>query len=258
LNFLVGSWSAAVGIGNAGTGAIFIALSEAFGRPLAHPGSGSWPSDGAAAQRSASAARTCDNQRIECICHLLDLPVARLLNHPRTSFAGRGCSLASAETAVNNATANAQYDRADAPSNLLATLRADACSHSSPCTSRRASRSAFAATAIATQLRRQGVGPAEIGAFVGSFYLPWAFKWAFGPSSTCSARSASATGAAGSCSRSDHGATLLSLVAVPLPQGWPVHRHPAGAQHLRRDPGRGDRLAGGQHAGEHERGWPTA
>jgi PAT family beta-lactamase induction signal transducer AmpG len=39
----------------------------------------------------------------------------------------------------------------------------------------------FAAVAIATQLRRQDVGPAEIGAFVGSFYLPWAFKWAFGP-----------------------------------------------------------------------------
>ncbi|HKW85106.1 MAG TPA: MFS transporter, partial [Burkholderiaceae bacterium] len=39
----------------------------------------------------------------------------------------------------------------------------------------------FAATAVATQLRRQNVGPAEIGAFVGSFYLPWAFKWAFGP-----------------------------------------------------------------------------
>jgi PAT family beta-lactamase induction signal transducer AmpG len=39
----------------------------------------------------------------------------------------------------------------------------------------------FAAYAVATQLRRQGVGPAEIGAFVGSFYLPWAFKWAFGP-----------------------------------------------------------------------------
>jgi PAT family beta-lactamase induction signal transducer AmpG len=33
----------------------------------------------------------------------------------------------------------------------------------------------------ATQLRRQDVGPAEIGAFVGAFYLPWAFKWAFGP-----------------------------------------------------------------------------
>src|SRR3954466_2151580 len=39
----------------------------------------------------------------------------------------------------------------------------------------------FAATAVATQLRRQGVGPAEIGAFVASFYLPWAFKWATGP-----------------------------------------------------------------------------
>jgi MFS transporter, PAT family, beta-lactamase induction signal transducer AmpG len=39
----------------------------------------------------------------------------------------------------------------------------------------------FAATAVATQLRRMGVGPAEIGAFVASFYLPWAFKWAFGP-----------------------------------------------------------------------------
>jgi len=39
----------------------------------------------------------------------------------------------------------------------------------------------FAAIAVATQLRRLDVGPAEIGAFVGSFYLPWAFKWAFGP-----------------------------------------------------------------------------
>jgi PAT family beta-lactamase induction signal transducer AmpG len=39
----------------------------------------------------------------------------------------------------------------------------------------------FAATAVATLLRRLDVGPAEIGAFVGSFYLPWAFKWAFGP-----------------------------------------------------------------------------
>jgi PAT family beta-lactamase induction signal transducer AmpG len=39
----------------------------------------------------------------------------------------------------------------------------------------------FAATAVATQLRRQGVGPAEIGAFVASFYLPWVFKWMFGP-----------------------------------------------------------------------------
>lgn len=39
----------------------------------------------------------------------------------------------------------------------------------------------FAATAIATQMRRDGLGPAEIGAFVGSLYLPWAFKWALGP-----------------------------------------------------------------------------
>src|SRR3954467_8604197 len=39
----------------------------------------------------------------------------------------------------------------------------------------------FAAIAVATELRRRGVGPAEIGAFVASFYLPWAFKWAAGP-----------------------------------------------------------------------------
>jgi MFS family permease len=39
----------------------------------------------------------------------------------------------------------------------------------------------FTATAIATQMRRQGVGPAEIGMFVGSLYLPWAFKWVAGP-----------------------------------------------------------------------------
>jgi PAT family beta-lactamase induction signal transducer AmpG len=39
----------------------------------------------------------------------------------------------------------------------------------------------FTATAVATQMRRQGLGVAEIGAFVGSLYLPWAFKWAFGP-----------------------------------------------------------------------------
>lgn len=39
----------------------------------------------------------------------------------------------------------------------------------------------FAAIAVATELRRRGVGPAEIGAFVASFYLPWAFKWMAGP-----------------------------------------------------------------------------
>jgi MFS family permease len=39
----------------------------------------------------------------------------------------------------------------------------------------------FAATAVATQMRRQGVGVGEIGAFVGAFFLPWALKWAYGP-----------------------------------------------------------------------------
>jgi len=39
----------------------------------------------------------------------------------------------------------------------------------------------FTATAIATQMRRGGLGPAEIGVFVASLYLPWAFKWAVGP-----------------------------------------------------------------------------
>jgi MFS family permease len=39
----------------------------------------------------------------------------------------------------------------------------------------------FTATAIATYMRRQGLGPREIGAFVASFYLPWGFKWIMGP-----------------------------------------------------------------------------
>ena len=39
----------------------------------------------------------------------------------------------------------------------------------------------FVVTAVATQLRRMGVGPADIGALVAAFYLPWAFKWATGP-----------------------------------------------------------------------------
>ena len=39
----------------------------------------------------------------------------------------------------------------------------------------------FTATAIATQMRRQGLGPDVIGAFVASLYLPWSFKWAVGP-----------------------------------------------------------------------------
>jgi MFS family permease len=39
----------------------------------------------------------------------------------------------------------------------------------------------FTAGFIATHMRRDGVDPAVIGAYVGSLYLPWAFKWAFGP-----------------------------------------------------------------------------
>jgi PAT family beta-lactamase induction signal transducer AmpG len=39
----------------------------------------------------------------------------------------------------------------------------------------------FTATAIATQMRRQGVTPMQIGAFVATLYLPWAWKWAIGP-----------------------------------------------------------------------------
>lgn len=39
----------------------------------------------------------------------------------------------------------------------------------------------FTSIAVATQMRRGGLGPDAIGAFVGSLYLPWAFKWAMGP-----------------------------------------------------------------------------
>jgi PAT family beta-lactamase induction signal transducer AmpG len=39
----------------------------------------------------------------------------------------------------------------------------------------------FTATAVATQMRRQGVGPAAIGVFVGTLYLPWSWKWLIGP-----------------------------------------------------------------------------
>ena len=39
----------------------------------------------------------------------------------------------------------------------------------------------FTATAIAAQMRRQGLSPAQIGLFVGSLYFPWAWKWAAGP-----------------------------------------------------------------------------
>jgi PAT family beta-lactamase induction signal transducer AmpG len=39
----------------------------------------------------------------------------------------------------------------------------------------------FSGTALATQMRRQGLTPAVIGSFNGILYLPWAIKWAFGP-----------------------------------------------------------------------------
>jgi MFS transporter, PAT family, beta-lactamase induction signal transducer AmpG len=39
----------------------------------------------------------------------------------------------------------------------------------------------FTATAVATQMRRQGLTPSQIGLFVGTLYLPWAWKWVVGP-----------------------------------------------------------------------------
>jgi len=39
----------------------------------------------------------------------------------------------------------------------------------------------FTATAVATHMRRQGVSPREVGAFVATLYLPWTWKWMIGP-----------------------------------------------------------------------------
>ena len=39
----------------------------------------------------------------------------------------------------------------------------------------------FTATALATQMRRQGLSPQEVSAFVATLYLPWAFKWIVAP-----------------------------------------------------------------------------
>ena len=78
----------------------------------------------------------------------------------------------------------------------------------------------FAAIAVATQLRRMGVGPAAIGAFVASFYLPWAFKWAFGPvidvfrSKRFGHRRAWIL-----FTQLMMALTILALMAVPLPSG---------------------------------------
>lgn len=82
----------------------------------------------------------------------------------------------------------------------------------------------FAATAVTTQLRRMGVGPAEIGAFVAAFYLPWAFKWAFGPlvdvvrSRRFGHRRAWIIG-----TQLGMAVTLLALIGVPLPQGLALY-----------------------------------
>lgn len=39
----------------------------------------------------------------------------------------------------------------------------------------------FTATAIATQMKREGLGPVEIGTFLASLYAPWGLKWIAGP-----------------------------------------------------------------------------
>ncbi len=39
----------------------------------------------------------------------------------------------------------------------------------------------FTAVAVATRMRRQGMGPKEIGAFIAMLYLPWAWKWLVAP-----------------------------------------------------------------------------
>lgn len=39
----------------------------------------------------------------------------------------------------------------------------------------------FTATAVATQMRREGLTPGQIGFFVGTLYLPWSWKFLIGP-----------------------------------------------------------------------------
>jgi PAT family beta-lactamase induction signal transducer AmpG len=39
----------------------------------------------------------------------------------------------------------------------------------------------FTAVAVATKMRRQGLGPAEIGSFIAMLYMPWAWKWLVAP-----------------------------------------------------------------------------
>jgi hypothetical protein len=39
----------------------------------------------------------------------------------------------------------------------------------------------FTSTTMVTQMKRAGVGEIEIGIFIASLYLPWSWKWVFGP-----------------------------------------------------------------------------
>ncbi len=76
---------------------------------------------------------------------------------------------------------------------------------------------------LATQLRREGVGPADIGAFVGAFFLPLALKWAYAPFVDVfrSKRFGHRRGWI-LLSQLLMAATMLALVAVPLPEGMAI------------------------------------
>src|SRR5687767_11981268 len=39
----------------------------------------------------------------------------------------------------------------------------------------------FTAVAVAAQMRMRGVGPGQMGFFIGLLYFPWAWKWVAGP-----------------------------------------------------------------------------
>ncbi len=108
----------------------------------------------------------------------------------------------------------------------------------------------FTATAIATQMRRQGLGPAAIGMFVGSLYLPWAFKWLVGPFvDTFSSDRFGRRRLWILLTQLGMAATLL--VAMPVDYAtaaWIVHRDHLRAQRIRRDPGRRHRRACRQRA----------
>ena len=125
---------------------------------------------------------------------------------------------------------------------------AGASAPSSCSTSPRASCLGFATTAIAYYLRKTGVGPAEIGAFVGSFTCPGPSSGPLAPWWTCSAPSALATVAG-----LDHGhqvlmvATLAVLVVLTCPRSSAFHGRALRPQHHWRDAGRGHRQPGLQH-----------